>query len=419
MIGLALVIFYMTYQQLRPEEPTGSWDRFWAKVMLGYLAFVTLRSAVLVALSFADRFFTRAPGPCLNFPLVSVIVPCFNEEKVVENAVASILSMDYPNMEILVIDDGSTDLTLVQAKNMENDPRVRVIYQKNQGKAMALNRGIEEANGEYVMCVDADSMLSPDVIRLGIPYLERDQNIAAVAGSVEVGSTSNILSMFQRLEYVVGLNFHKAAQSFLSMVTIIPGPIGLFRRNAILAVGGYRDSTFAEDCDLSLRLLLSGYRTVYCADMIAITEVPDDFNSLTKQRYRWSRGVFQAIKSNSYWLVRPWINPRNSLIVLYMFVETLVIPTANFLFVMIFLHQAATSPQASMLGAFFVQLTLLDIILTAYSVLFERSMGALVMLAGINRLTYGLSMEVLRFFAMVDEMAGLPMNWNKLVRKGL
>lgn len=419
-LAIAVLLIFILFRQALPGRELKDWERILFDFMFFYLIFIFLRSAILVLLSFADWFFQQRFRPLTEFPLVSVIIPCFNEEKVVKHAIASSLKLDYPNFEVLVVDDGSTDLTFLSAKEMEVNQNVRVIYQKNAGKSAALNTAIAQALGDYVLNVDADSILDPNVIRLGIPYFLQNPNLAAVAGSVVVGNRkNNLLTLFQRLEYIVGLNFHKTAQSFLSIVSIVPGPVGLFRRNMVLEVGGYADGTFAEDCDLTIRLLMKGHDTAYCSKMIAITEAPDDFESLLKQRYRWSRGTAQAIFANIEWLAHPFRSLRNFAILFYLFLETLFIPCTNFLFVFLFLEHALFTGHQDLMGAYFLQLCLLDVILTTYSVLLERQMVTLVLLATINRLTYGLSMEVLRFFSILDEVLGLPMNWNKLERKGL
>ncbi len=415
----AAALLLAVFQQIDQVQAFSNWERFLFWVMSSYLVLISLRAAVLIFLSFADRFFVRRLAQLRDYPLVSVILPCYNEEKVVEQSIRSVLGLDYPNFEVLVVDDGSTDMTLMHALEQKSKSRVRVIHQKNQGKAQALNRGISEAIGEYVLCVDADSLLAPDVLRHGLRYFNGDQKMAAVAGCVQIGNQNGILTMFQRLEYIVGLNFIKSAQSFLSSVTIVPGPVGLFRKDAVLAIGGYRSATFAEDCDLTVRLLMNGYRTVYCAEMVAITEAPEDFDSLLKQRYRWSRGTLQAIKTNSEWFFRPFSHPRNFLIMCYLLLETLIIPCVSFLFAFVFVEQAFLANGNLFLSPYFLQLTLLDMVLTAYSVFSEKQVLSLIALAGLNRLTYGLSMEIVRFFSVLDELIGLPMNWNKLQRKGL
>jgi biofilm PGA synthesis N-glycosyltransferase PgaC len=420
MLCVSVFVLILAYRSVRAVPLLAGWEAVLFKAMLYYLSFVALRTGLLLLFSFADRFFQRRLPTISSFPLVSIIVPCFNEAVVIRQVLNSLLHIDYPNFEIIVVDDGSTDDTLLEAKAMEQDGKIRVVYQKNGGKAEALNRGVSEALGEYVLNIDADSVLAPTVIRVAMPYFKNDPRVAAVAGNVQIGNTgANLLTRFQRLEYTVGLNFHKSAQSFLSMVTIVPGPIGLFRRSAILEVGGYRTSTFAEDCDLTIRLLLAGYQTVYCPAMIARTEAPEDFESLLKQRYRWSRGMIQAIRENSWCLFRPWKDLRKFSVIAYMVLETIVIPTANFIFALLFVEHAVLSGRAVILGPFFIQLTVLDLILTTYAVMSEPEALSLVVLSTVNRLTYGLSMEVLRFFSILDELIGLPMNWNKLVRKGL
>lgn len=420
MATISIVLILISFRQILDFRATGKWDSFLFHAMLFYLVIVTFRTALLLILSFSERFFvSKNIQPLMVRPLVTVIIPCYNEEIVVLQAVHSAMQLQYPNLEILVIDDGSTDQTLLSAKSIQADGRIRVIHQANAGKAAALNRGILEAAGEYVLCVDADSILAPNILELGLPYFQMDSQLVAVAGSVQIGNNTNTLTQFQKLEYLVGLNFHKSAQSFLGMVTIVPGPIGLFHRQRIIDIGGYQTNTFAEDCDLTIRLLMAGYRIRYCAEMIAVTEAPEDYDSLLKQRYRWARGTAQAILSNSYWLTHPWKNFRNFCIIAYFTFETFTIPILNFLFVFFFIQNAISAGNASILGPYFIQLTVLDMVLTTYSVFTEKALVKLVFLSLINRLTYGLSLEVLRFFSLIDELVGLPMNWGKLQRKGL
>ena len=412
---LALVFFY--------SNATGTTLTGWAKVisdcMMFYLFFVLLRTVLLVLCSFGEFYFRKTLSEPKEYPLVSIIMPCFNEEKVIATAIQSVMELDYPNYEVLVVDDGSTDLTLDAAKKLEKKGRLRVVSHENAGKSGALNRGIAEAVGEYVLCMDADSILAPNVLKLAIAYFEKNPKLAAVAGSVVLGNTPNVLTLFQRLEYVIGLNFHKTAQSFLSMVTIVPGPIGVFKRDVIIRLGGYHHDTFAEDCDLTIRMLVEGYDLAYCPEMIAVTEAPEDLRSLISQRYRWSRGITQAIAKNSGWLLRPHVSLRNFSIVAYMVIESLVIPIVNFTFAMITLQHGLLYGVQHLLGPFYASLTLLDIVLAMYSVATENQNLKLILLASINRVTYGLALEILRFFCIFDELFKLPMNWGKLVRKGL
>ncbi len=416
LVALPATVLFLPVQETRELV---SWQRLLYNLSFAFLIFLFLRMVVYLFLSFADSYFKARTAEPATYPLVSVIVPCFNEEAVVQHAARSLLNLDYPNFEIIVVDDGSTDLTLLNAKEMESERNIRVIYQRNKGKAEALNRGISEALGEFVLCVDADSILEPDAIRKGIVHFEGNDRLAAVAGNVRIGNVRSILPRFQSLEYVIGLNMIKTSQSFLSTVTIVPGPVGLFRKEAILKIGGYRSETFAEDSDLTIRLLLGGYRIVYCADMVAVTEAPEDFTSLIKQRYRWSRGTIQAIRINSGCLWKPFSSPRNFVILTYLALETLVIPNITFILSALCIQSAVVTGNGAILSLFFMQITLLDLAMTAYCAVVTPEIIALVSLAALNRLTYGLALEIIRFFSSLDELLSLPMNWNKLQRKGL
>jgi biofilm PGA synthesis N-glycosyltransferase PgaC len=415
LIGLSLTFYLYVPDNWKYEN---SWAQFTSNIMLYYLLVIFLRTVFLLALSFIEYFFAKRMKSVETFPLVSIIVPCFNEEVGIEKAVESLKKIDYPNIEILIVDDGSKDQTFEIAKKLEQDYTVRLIHQENAGKSNALNNGIQQALGEYFVCMDADSVLSPNLLLDSIPYFEADDKLAAVAGAVEVGNANSILTLFQKLEYIVGLNFHKMAQSCLNLVTIVPGPIGVFNKSAVLKIGGYQTDTFAEDCDLSMRLLMAGYNIKYTGKIKAKTEAPDNFSSLITQRYRWSRGMIQAIlKSMSS--LKEQFTFRGLFVVTYMFLETVIIPLINFTFVIVTLEFALTYTTTELMGPYFIGLTILDMTLIFYSIVFEKQLGSLFILGIINRLTYGLSLEVIRFFSIIDEILRLPMKWGTLVRKGM
>ncbi|APJ02574.1 glycosyltransferase family 2 protein [Silvanigrella aquatica] len=384
-----------------------------------YMLFLFSRLVLHLMLSFANKFFYKTPEKIKYFPLVTVIIPCFNEEKVINNAAKSVLGMSYPNIEILIVDDGSSDTTIDVIALLERKGKIRAIHQENAGKASALNRAIIESHGDFVLCMDADSVLNSDAIETGMKYFEVDPAIAAVAGSVEIGNVNNAITSFQRLEYVSGLNLFKSAQSFLNMVIVVPGPIGLFRKSFLQEVGGYRSNTFAEDCELTVRLLMAGLKIIYDPGMVAVTEAPEDFNSLISQRYRWTRGIIQAIRENIIWLIKPHKSFKNFTIIFYMIIESVFIPSANFLFGMFAIVHTLIYHTNSFIGYFFYQLVILDMTVTLFCVVTEKRSFSLILYSAINRITYGFSMEVVKFFSILDELLSLPMTWAKLDRKGM
>lgn len=389
------------------------------EAMLIYLYFITGRTVVLLSLSFYERLVKRSAMEIENFPLVTIIIPCFNEGKVIQHAIQSVEKLDYPNLEILVVDDGSTDDTFVQASEMSKTGKVRVVTKTNGGKASALNHGIEEAVGDYILCMDADSHLNRKVLQYAMPYFIAFPQICAVAGNVRVGNVTTPVTLFQKLEYVVGLNFHKMAQSAINAVTIIPGPIGVFKREALLEVGGYETKTFAEDCDLTLKLLAAGHSIKYHPDVVAYTEAPVTIYQLIAQRYRWSRGTIQAIFKNGRRFFKGENKWRKIFIFFYIVIETMIIPTVNFLFFMITMAIALQTGTDNLYGPFFFGLTLMDATIALYSIFTEKEMRTLFFLSIIGRITYGLSLEILRFFAMLDELLNIPMKWGEQIRQGM
>lgn len=399
-------------------HPQAEWI---ANSMLFYLYFICIRTVVLMGLSFYEYLNTRARKQEKAPPLVTIIIPCYNEQAVIQNSIRSVSKMAYPNIEILVVDDGSTDSTFEKALQMTSAFKVRVVTKMNGGKSSALNFGIQQALGDFVLCLDADSELDPLVVSKGIPYFENNPNLAAVAGSARVGNARNLLCMFQKLEYIIGLNFHKKAQSALGMVTIVPGPIGLFRKSALFDVGLYEEDTYAEDCDLTLKLLMKGYEIKYCEEMIAYTEAPLTFYELTVQRYRWSRGMIQAIYKNigRQQRSKEGMGKRNLAILSYMVIETMLIPSVNFLFAMTTLFVAFKYEGTNLYGPFFIGLIAMDASIAMFSLFTEKRMGPLFLLSLISRITYGFSLEIMRFYAMIDEILRIPMKWGSISRRGM
>ncbi len=230
-------------------------------------------------------------------PLVTVIVPAYNEERAIGKTVEALLELSYVNKEITVVDDGSTDGTFEIAKKYEKSGLVRVVTKLNGGKWNALNTGIKVARGEFIVCIDADTLLDPDAIHHLIKHFS-DPKIGAVAGNVKVGNRSGLLTKLQALEYVVGINLHRRSEANLQNVTVVPGPIGAFRASVLREIGFFEGDTFAEDADVTFKILRAGYKTVYEARAIGYTEAPTSMTSLAKQRYRWYRGSLQVLSKH-------------------------------------------------------------------------------------------------------------------------
>jgi poly-beta-1,6 N-acetyl-D-glucosamine synthase len=388
-------------------------------VLFAFLVLLILRYIGLLWFSYLNHL-ERDDGESIDLPPVTILVPAYNEGAVIQGSIRSLLELDYPRFEILVIDDGSKDDTYVKAAAYEGDhgrATVRVITKPNGGKARALNTGIEAATSDFILCMDGDSALHPQTLRRAIRHFQ-DPHIGAVAGSVKVVNRNNLLSCLQALEYIEGLNMVRAAQGFFRLVNIIPGPIGLFRKGALEKVGGYDHDTFAEDCDLTLKLLLEGWKIQYEPGSIAYTEAPEALLDLLKQRYRWTRGILQAISKHKRTLVDPRRGIGVTLTLWYMIFEGIAWPVMNCLANVLFVYVATRYGTALPLVLWWAQLTVLDLAAALYCVVVEEERLSLVPYAIFYRAFFALTIDVAKLFATFEEMFKLRMDWGKLDRIG-
>lgn len=230
--------------------------------------------------------------------MVSIIIPAYNEEITAVQTIQSLLKIDYPNFELIFVDDGSKDNTFqVINTRFGKHAQVKVFKKENGGKASALNYGIARANAEFIICIDADTQLKANAVTELMRYFY-GEDIAAVAGTVKVGNTRNLITRWQSIEYITSQNMDRRAFDLLNTITVVPGAIGAFRKAVVLEVGGFTIDTLAEDCDLTMRILRAGYKVKNCDLAIAYTEAPETVNMLLKQRFRWSFGVMQSFWKN-------------------------------------------------------------------------------------------------------------------------
>ncbi|CAN5804352.1 glycosyltransferase [soil metagenome] len=228
-------------------------------------------------------------------PAVSVLIPCFNEEKVIAASVARILKSNWPRLEVIVLDDGSADATAqVVREAFAGEPRVTLMSFPNGGKAEALNRGLAVATGEVIVALDADTLFPPDTIAQLARWFG-DPSVGAVAGNAIVGNRRNLITRWQALEYVTAQNLERRAMAAVGAVTVVPGAVGAWRKSALAALGGYPADTLAEDQDLTLAVQRAGWRVEFDPEARAYTEAPETVSGLLKQRFRWSFGTLQCL----------------------------------------------------------------------------------------------------------------------------
>ncbi|MES2288732.1 MAG: glycosyltransferase [Pseudomonadota bacterium] len=255
------------------------------------------RALLMAGLALRDRYRRDRPVPPPIDPtrFVSVLIPAFNEERVIVDSIRRVLASEDVQLEILVIDDGSKDATsAVVTEAYRDEPRVRLLTLENGGKARALNEGLKLAKGDVIIALDADTRFQPQTVA-SLARWFADAEIGAVAGNAKVGNRFNLVTRWQSVEYVTAQNLERRALTQFDAITVVPGAVGAWRRAALDSVGGYPTDTLAEDQDLTIAIQRQGWRVGYDIDAIAWTEAPETFRSLAKQRFRWSYGTLQCL----------------------------------------------------------------------------------------------------------------------------
>ncbi len=231
-------------------------------------------------------------------PKVSVMIPAWNESVGILATIKSLLESTYRNMEIVVINDGSTDSSDALISNFvsqyEGDIPVVYQYQENTGKGGALNKAIELSTGDILISIDADCAVAPKAMERFVRYFA-DPTVMAAVGNVKIGNTGRVIGVIQYLEFLFSFYFKKA-DSLFNAIYIIGGAAGAFRREVFDQLGGYSPGNITEDIELSMRIQDAGMKIVYASDAIVYTEGATDLAGLRSQRLRWKRGRFQTFQ---------------------------------------------------------------------------------------------------------------------------
>lgn len=267
---------------------------FLAGIVLGTLRVLFVTVLALFA-AWRERVRRRRAAPEPPAHTISVLIAAYHEAPVITRTISTVLASRVPPLEVIVVDDGSTDGTSEAVRAAHgDDPRVKLLRQANAGKAAALNRAIAESRGDVLVCLDADTLFTPDTIGRLVAHFT-DARVGAVAGNVKVGNRINVWTRWQALEYITSQNLDRRAYALLDAITVVPGAVGAWRREAVLAVGGFVSDTLAEDMDLTWRLRRAGWRITNEPDALGFTEAPDSLETLYRQRFRWSFGTLQCL----------------------------------------------------------------------------------------------------------------------------
>lgn len=335
------------------------------------------------------RYFARR-----NYrPLVTVIIPAWNEEVGLVSTLKTILASSYRPLEIVVVNDGSTDNSdsIMRAfiqkyqRNVAGSRNYADIiyhYQPNGGKGTALNTGISLAHGEIIITFDADSVVHEEAVEHFVAYFA-DPEVMAAAGNIMIGNTRTILGFIQSIEYFLGFQIKKA-ESLLGVVFVIGGAASAFRRTVFTQLGGYDTGTLTEDLDLSLRIQEAGMRIVYAPEAIVHTEGPTSLSGLRKQRLRWKRGRLEAFRMHKSSFFRT--------------------KGKNKLFFWVILPMVIFGDIEIVLGTTYV------LLLYIYSFL-SRDFTLLLLTIAISTVTFSLQLSEERYFRKLSNFLLAPLFW--------
>jgi cellulose synthase/poly-beta-1,6-N-acetylglucosamine synthase-like glycosyltransferase len=283
-----LPVFFAAALYMWDELSVFSWVLLLGLTLVLYFNFMALPLVIYHKMR-EEKMAKSAPF----LPSVSVLIPAYNEEKVLARTLETVIEATYHGKEVIVIDDGSSDRTLQIARSFSRRG-VKVIHRPNGGKASALNHGLLFARGEVIIIVDADSQVCKNTL-IDLVQPLRDPDVAAVAGNIKVLNRKNWLTGCQALEYIISINIYRRALDVFGSVTVVPGALGAYRRQILVGGGQYDPDTLVEDFDVTIKALKTGKVVQASSNAVSYTEAPQKIADLIKQRLRWYRGNFQAL----------------------------------------------------------------------------------------------------------------------------
>lgn len=416
-LGLGVLISYLLIGSTADQAETI------LMVLMGYsgLSFVRMCFYMVGALKYAKINKGLLPiEDILDFPFISILVPAYSEGTVIEEVIKNYSVINYPNFEIIIVDDGSKDNTYEAAlagASLTN-LNISVFKKENGGKASALNFALSKAMGEFVLCMDADSKLAPNTLKCGVRHFSDNPNLAAVAGMVKVENTDTFIGRMQYLDYLFG-HFQKKSLSVLKTVTIVPGPIGLFRKSDIEAIGCYEkeNTTYAEDTELTFKLLIKG-KDIICDDgMVSYTEAPSNYKDLYRQRYRWTRGIFQALIKNTQGFLQAE-DTKGQLVFVFLLWEQVLFPIIDFTLLMVFIICYFFTPIEAVASLLLLYVYAIDLVMAFVATKGEKRRFNLIYQSILSRFFYSNILLVWKLSAFYDEWVARGMSWDKLARNG-
>lgn len=392
----------------------------------GYLTLLTITQAIFVwslALSFwqtllfvplAVRSVTREsriPDP-LTYPRISIIVPAYNEEKVIRTTIESLLAADYQDKEIILVDDGSKDATLDIA--MQYSDKIKVVHKENGGKASALNQGMLYATGDIVAIVDADTIIGHSSLK-HIAKGMAQENVVAVAGNIKIRNKVNWLTWCQALEYLSGIQIMRRGLDYFGAITIVPGALGAFRKKSLEEAGSHDKATLVEDFDATLKVLRSGMVVSGSNSAVSYTQAPQKLRDFYRQRKRWYRGNLQVLKRHHDILLNPRFGYLHRLSYPLMAIHMLIVPVASLMLWGFAAYQILIG-NYSFVAFVLLMFIIMQFLLSAMAIRMDKDDKKMLVFSIFMVLGYKQLIDFLSVKAIVEEVFGKKAVWTSAQR---
>jgi len=366
----------------------------------------------------SHKVMARLPSQAEYQPLVSVVVAALNEQEVIKKTIDALTGSAYGRLEIIAVNDGSTDNTRSILDELSAvEPRLHVYHGPNRGKGAALNFAVQQAAGEVVVSIDADTVFRTDTVWNLVRHFA-DPSVGGVGGVIRVGNRRNFLTRWQALEYFIGVAMERGAQEAMrGAVMVLPGACSAWRRNAMLQAGGFSTNTLAEDFDLTLKVHRLGYRITQDDGALADTEAPEKLGPFYKQRLRWMFGGLQVIYKNRDLLFRPRYGLLGT-VVLPLAAVSLLVPLMMPLVYVSALVAISDGNGAHAAVVFLLLFLATRFVVSLVGIWLAGESYAYLLMVPVHRLVY----EPLHIFLVYKTcymaLKGVPLGWNKLQRTG-
>ncbi|CDI05458.1 glycosyltransferase family 2 protein [Candidatus Nitrosotenuis uzonensis] len=369
----------------------------------------TMLFVPLAIRSIARESLLQAPT---EYPRMSVLIPAYNEEKVIRTTIESLIATDYPDKEIIAIDDGSKDQTF--SIMSEYKDKIKVIHKENGGKASALNAGMLYATGSIIVILDADTIIGYSSLKQ-LAKSFSNENVAAVAGNIKIRNRVNILTWCQALEYLSGIQIMRRGLDYFGAITIVPGALGAFKKDKLEEAGAYHKETLVEDFDATMKVLRSGMIVSGSNMATAYTQGPNTLIDFYKQRKRWYRGNLQVLRRHSDILLNPRFGYLQKFAYPLMAIHMLLIPSASLLVLGFAVYQIILGNYlyiAYTLGLYII----LQHLLSAMAVRMDKDDKRLILYSTLMVIGYKQLTDILQLKAVIEEVFKLKAKWTSAKR---